>query len=162
MKLKEHEVNDFMNVADDIVDSEVFQLNKKYVQHQTSTCYEHCIRVAYYSYFISRKLKMIEFNDESLIKGALLHDLCLYDWHDKDDNEHKWHGYRHPAVAAENAEKYFGTTALEDKIIRSHMWPLTIRRVPTKREAVLVSLVDKCVAFAEAVHMPMKNAGIYC
>ena len=49
----------------------------------------------------------------SLIRGALLHDYFLYDWHDKNKPA-KFHGFTHPKIAFENAcatdyvtEKFF-------------------------------------------------------
>ena len=43
---------------------------------------------------------------ESLIRGALLHDYFLYDWHD-GEKEHNLHGFRHAERALRNAERIF-------------------------------------------------------
>ena len=37
----------------------------------------------------------------TLIKGAMLHDFYLYDWHAQDNGEHRWHGYHHAEKARE-------------------------------------------------------------
>ena len=54
-------------------------------------------------------LKLAEFfhlkvNEKALIRGALLHDYFLYDWHIKRKGHH-FHGFTHPATALRNAEK---------------------------------------------------------
>ena len=38
------------------------------------------------------------------------------------------------------------------KIIRTHMWPLTITKVPTSREAFLVCMADKLMATKEVIN----------
>ena len=37
------------------------------------------------------------------------------------------------------------------KIIETHMWPLTITKVPRSKEAFLVCFVDKIMALAETL-----------
>ena len=61
------------------------------------------------------------------------------------------HGTTHPRVAAENADRDFGLTDKEMNIIRSHMWPLTLRTMPKSKEAALVCLADKYIATKEMV-----------
>ena len=50
-----------------------------------------------------------------------------------------------------NARNYFQITKKEQNIIRSHMWPLTFRHMPTCREAVIVCLADKYCAVVESM-----------
>ena len=38
-----------------------------------------------------------------------------------------------------------------EKIIRCHMWPLTLTRVPTSRESLIVSVADKYAAIGDGV-----------
>ncbi len=55
---------------------------------------------------------------------------------------HKKHWSRHPDIAWQNASKELDLTGIETDIIRTHMFPLTIRP-PKYREGAVVTLVDK-------------------
>ena len=55
----------------------------------------------------------------------------------------------HPAKALRNANKYFDLTEREANIISSHMFPLTLTKVPKCREAVIVCITDKICATKE-------------
>ncbi len=112
---------------------------KQYIQHGTISCYQHSIAVAYYSFLFIRKLH-IRCDEAALVRGALLHDYYLYDWHEKAD-WHRWHGFHHPNTALRNASCDFALNRREKEIIRKHMWPLTIVP-PTCREAWIVNTVD--------------------
>lgn len=131
--------------------TEVCQKESLYFQHGTTTVYKHSRNVAYYSLLIAKKLEKqfnIQFNYKSLVIGAFLHDLFLYDWHKKDDS-HKWHGYRHPITASKNAKEMCHINDETKKIIETHMWPLTFRKVPQSKEAFIVCMVDKFLAVKE-------------
>ena len=121
----------------------------KYIQHGRVTCLAHCIAVAYVSYRICRALRL-KVDYDSLIRGAILHDFFLYDWHDPDPS-HKWHGFHHPFTAYRNARRLFRLTEVEKDIICSHMWPLTIRHMPRHREAVVICLADKICSLRETI-----------
>ena len=118
-----------------------------------TTVYKHSRNVAYYSLLWAKKLEKrfnIKFNYKNLIVGAFLHDLFLYDWHEKD-KLHRWHGYRHPLTASKNAREMCDANEETTKIIETHMWPLTITKVPRSKEAFLVCFVDKIMALAETL-----------
>ncbi|MCI6216072.1 MAG: hypothetical protein MR659_03160 [Mollicutes bacterium] len=53
---------------------------------------------------------------KSLVRGALLHDYFLYDWHDKK-NRLPHHAYKHPLYALKNAKKDFDISKTEANII---------------------------------------------
>lgn len=96
--------------ADDILNSDNFQKIKEHIQHGNMTVNEHCINVAKTSLRIRDKLH-IKCNKRDLIRGALLHDYFLYDWHFKDlKNPHKLHGFYHPSRALHNAQKEYTLT----------------------------------------------------
>ena len=130
---------------------EIQKLESLYFQHGTTTVYKHSRNVAFLCILIAKKLEEklhIQFNYDNLLLGAFLHDLFLYDWHEKDVS-HRLHGYRHPLTASKNARRMCNVNEEVIKIIKSHMWPLTFTKVPRSREAILVCLVDKYVAIKE-------------
>lgn len=117
-----------------------------YIQHGNVSIYAHCIHVAYVSIMLAAMLHL-RINRRAVIRGALLHDYCLYDWHIKDTS-HRWHGFTHAEKALENAERDFYLSAMERDIIRKHMFPLN-PALPGYRETTLVCLADKICALCE-------------
>ena len=77
----------------DILNSENFKGTRRHIQHGNMTVHNHVIDVAGYSLLINKKLR-IGCNKHDLIRGALLHDYFLYDWHEKD-RSHRLHGLFH-------------------------------------------------------------------
>lgn len=90
-------------------------------------------------------LIFIKINEKSLIRGALLHDYFLYDWH---KSEHRLHGFFHAKRALKNAESDFKLNDIEKNIIKRHMFPLNICP-PKYRESWIVCLADKLCAVEE-------------
>ena len=130
---------------------QVCSLQSMYFQHGTTTVLKHCRNVSYNSLVLAKKLNEkfnISFNYENLIIGAFLHDLFLYDWHEKDKT-HRLHGYTHPLTASINAKNMCNVNDEVAGIIKTHMWPLTLRKVPLSKEAIIVCLVDKLSALKE-------------
>ena len=70
---------------------------RHFVQHGGVTVYDHCLRVAAMSCRLARALDL-DVDTDALVRGALLHDYFLYDWHEKDDS-HRLHGFTHPRRA---------------------------------------------------------------
>lgn len=120
--------------------------NKNYCQHGNTTVYKHCVNVTLTSCKMVKYFKW-QINKESLIRGALLHDYFLYDWHDKDSS-HRLHGFHHPKRALENAKKDFCLNEIEENIILRHMFPLTLIP-PSTKEAWIVCIADKWCAIVE-------------
>lgn len=110
------------------------------IQHGDTTVLLHSLAVAYFSLKLAGFLRL-NYDEKSLIRGALLHDYFLYDWH-IPDKSHRLHGFYHPRVALRNAQGDLSLTGKEQDIIIHHMFPLT-PVPPHSREALLVCLVDK-------------------
>ena len=69
---------------------------REFVQHGDTTVLLHCVAVAYFSLWLVNFLH-IRCNEKSLVRGALLHDYFLYDWHTPDPS-HRLHGFHHADV----------------------------------------------------------------
>ena len=146
--------------GNDILHSRNHKSTRKAIQHGNVSVRRHAINVARYSLLINEKLG-IKCNKRDLIRGALLHDYFLYDWHDKDHiSPLRLHGFFHPGIALRNAEKEYRLSTKEKDIIRKHMWPLTI--VPPKcREAWVVSMADKYCSLMETLRIHRQHKGEY-
>ena len=138
--------------APDILQSRNFRRTKEYLQHGNMTVNSHVMNVARYSIALSDMLHIC-CNRRELIRGALLHDYFLYDWHMPDvKNPHRLHGFYHPGTALRNASREYKLTDREKDIIQKHMWPLTIVP-PMYREAWIVTMADKWCSLMETLHM---------
>lgn len=138
--------------ASDILHSENFESSKDNMQHGTISVKEHSIQVARQSILLSDRLG-IKHNRRDLVRGALLHDYFLYDWHDVDrENPHRLHGFHHPARALKNAAAEYELTDRQKEIIIKHMWPLTVKP-PMCREAWVVTAADKYCSLLETIHL---------
>ena len=147
-RLPERQRQKFMCILNEIRKTSRFDENDQYIQHGTTTVKEHCINVAQTAYFMSYRLR-IRVHEEDLIRGALLHDYFLYDWHEKC-LKNSIHGFTHPKKALTEASKDFDLTRIEEDMIRSHMFPLTVRP-PKYRESVLLCIADKICALQETI-----------
>lgn len=138
--------------AEDILQSPNFRFTREHIQHGDMTVNSHCMSVARYSLALSQRLH-INCNQRELIRGALLHDYFLYDWHDKDHiKPHNLHGFFHPGRALQNAAREYELTDRERDIIKKHMWPLTVVP-PMYRESWIVSMADKWCSVMETVRL---------
>jgi len=137
---------EFYEVVQDLIEHPIVLEMKKYPHHCTTSCYQHCLNVAYYNYKICRAFGL---DAKAAARAGIVHDLFLYDWrtHAKLTKEH-FHAMTHPRVALRNAKKYFDLNELEQEIILKHMWPLTV--IPPKSwEAFIIGMTDKYCGFFE-------------
>lgn len=134
----------------DILESENMQREKKFIQHADISCYDHSVAVAYVSVYLARRLKL-SVDIRSIVRGALLHDYFLYDWHIPDKN-HRFHGFIHAKRALDNARRDFELNRVEADIIRKHMFPLNLA-LPRYKESVIVTCADKACAFCETLEI---------
>ena len=137
-------VKEFWIIVKDILCSETVQSLKNYNHHYGSNRYEHSISVAYYSYKIS---KFLGLDHVSCARGALLHDLFLYDCRDSNAKP-KNHIKEHPKTALDNAKKLFILNDIEEDVILKHMWPITFSK-PKYLESFTVTFVDKYCSIKE-------------
>ncbi len=139
----------FLKIITEIAKSSNISSEVEYTQHGNTSCLRHSIGAAYYSYKWAIKLWKDKFAAKELIRGALLHDYFLYDWHYNAFPPNGLHGFSHPFTAWQNASKDFSLTDRESNIIKSHMFPLTLTKIPKYRESVIVTLVDKYCSLYE-------------
>ncbi len=145
--VSELEKRRFQAILREIRAKQRYDLSKQFMQHGNTSVYQHSIRVAWNSMKLAKRLPFTV-SEEELIRGALLHDYFLYDWHEKDSS-HSLHGFRHPYTALQNAESDFSLSERERNMILRHMFPL-IPIPPMCREAWILCVVDKACSVYEA------------
>lgn len=134
----------------DILNSSNMELNKKFIQHGSTSVYDHSISVTNMCLKIVDKLN-IKVDTKSLVRGALLHDYFLYDWHVKDKS-HRLHGFKHAKIAYINASKEFNLNKKEKNMILTHMFPLNLR-IPRYKESIILCVADKICATKETIEI---------
>lgn len=146
--LKLEDKVEFFHIINDIIINETVQRMKDFRQHCDTSCYEHCLHVAYYSYYLAKKLGL---DYISTARAAMIHDLFLYDWRKKyrDVTISGLHAFVHPKIALKNALEIFELNAIEQDIIAKHMWPVTLP-FPSYLETYIVTLMDKYSACRES------------
>ena len=122
------------------------------MQHGSTSVYEHSVNVAYKSLLLVENYRL-PVDKQSLVRGALLHDYFLYDWHKPHG---RWHGFKHPAIALKNATRDFKLTEIEKNLIVRHMFPLV--PIPPKNiEGGIVCMVDKWCSLKDFVAIFIKK-----
>lgn len=125
---------------------------EQFGQHHGNNTFQHCDNVARFSFYLAQKLGW-RVDEASLATGAMLHDYYLYCTRDMTISSYR-HGVGHPVTALENASQIWDLNDKERNIILSHMWPLTITKIPRSKEAFLVTLADKYCAMREFMADP--------
>jgi len=134
-----------------------FDETKNFIQHGNTSVYTHVISVAKKSIEIAEKYNL-KVDMDSMIRGALLHDYFLYDWH--DGKRERWiHGFTHPMKAYKNAKSEINLNGLERDIIIKHMFPLTILP-PRYLESWIVTFADKYVSAVETLSSRFVKVGL--
>ncbi len=141
----------------DILHSEGMQREKQYLQHGTVTTYRHSVGVALLCLRLAERLPF-RVNTRALVRGALLHDYFLYDWHEPDKS-HRLHAFHHAARAMRNAQRDFGLSRREQNMIHSHMFPLSLT-LPHYRESLILCAADKLCAIRETLPGAARRAKI--
>lgn len=137
----------------EILESKNMQKEKNFMQHGSVSVFDHSVAVTVECLKIAHKLG-IPVDQQTLIRGALLHDYFLYDWHE-NDKAHRLHGFRHAKTALINAEKEYELNDIEKNMIYCHMFPLNLR-IPKYRESIILTIADKIVATKETIEPYIK------
>ena len=154
---REENVNKLISLyGSDILDSKGMEATKGFIQHGDTSVYEHCLAVTRMSIRLANALR-VAIDMHALVRGCLLHDYFLYDWHD-GVRWHRLHGFRHPKFALRNARRDFDLNEVEEDMIRSHMFPMTISKVPHHKESVILCIADKIVSTKEVFARNSQNA----
>lgn len=132
---------EFYKLVKDILKNEEFN-ELKNISHHGISRYDHSLRVAYYTYIVSKALHL---NYVKATRGALLHDFFIDEVKDMNSVNRLT---KHPNFALENAKKHFNLSILEEDIIKTHMFPVTITP-PKYLESWLVDLIDDISAIYE-------------
>lgn len=132
--------------AGDILSSRGMAQEKQFYQHGTVTVYDHSVAVALMCLRLAGLFRL-RTDTRTLVRGALLHDYFLYDWHVKVKGR-PLHGFWHARLAMANAQRDFGLNPVERNMILSHMFPMN-RTLPRYRESVLLCTADKVCAARE-------------
>lgn len=117
------------------------------IQHGDTECLVHTVAVVCCALAIAKRFG-IRIDKSSLVRGGILHDYFLYDWHDGKP-QRMIHGFTHPSEALRQAEMDFELNDIERDIIKKHMFPLTVIP-PRYREGWLICMADKICAIKEA------------
>ena len=142
-------LREMCELGEDVLKSGKMQALRTFIQHGAVTRYEHCLSVCYIALKLADKLHA-DVDRRSMVRGALLHDFFMYDWHDPG-NLRLLHGFTHAKEALSNARKQFELNEVECDVIQKHMFPLNIA-LPKYWETVLVSAADKISAVLETMH----------
>lgn len=137
---------EFITIIDDILNNKTVIEMKNFRQHYSTSCFDHCLIASYYCYKICKKLDL---DYISCVRAAMLHDLFLYNWRERQPDRKGLHAFTHPYTAYENASNLFNLNSIEKDVIIKHMWPLTIY-LPKYKESYILTLVDKYCAITES------------
>ena len=149
--LKKERKERFDEITGEYLCSPIVTSMDQFAQHGNTSTLGHSENVAWVSFLVNEKLHL-NADEKTLVEAAILHDFYLYDWHDGKP-ERKRHGLDHPDIACENAKKQFDISEDVQNAVRSHMWPLTVKKIPKSKEAVILCLVDKYCALVETMRL---------
>ena len=139
--MNNYDNNEFEKLIIPILENKDFMKVKEKSHHGINR-FEHLLRVSYYSYKITKFLRL---NYKETTRAALLHDFFV----DETDDHSQIKALRkHPTYALENAKKYFDLTEREEDIIKTHMFPVTFTP-PKYLESWIVDIIDDVASVYE-------------
>lgn len=146
-KLKEESFylnKEFNSIITDIINHDDFQKMKN-ITHHGITRFNHSLRVSYYTYLVTKKLKL---NYVESTRAALLHDFFT---DETSEMKTKKALREHPKIALENSKKYFELSDMQEDIILKHMYPITTK-MPKYKESWIVDVVDDVASLYERTY----------
>lgn len=151
-KLKEESFylnKEFNSIITDIINNKEFQKMKK-ITHHGITRFNHSLRVSYYTYLVTKKLKL---NYIDATRAALLHDF----FSDETENMKTKKALKeHPKIALDNSKKYYELSKMQEDIILKHMYPITTK-MPKYKESWIVDIVDDVASLYERTYSVNKQ-----
>jgi len=151
-KLKDEQ---YIYIVKDIIDNEEFNKTKE-IGHHGLNRFDHCLRVSYYSYKISKFLRL---DYDKVARAGLLHDFFFVDNNNVDITKRLDVLINHPKYAITNSKRYFELSDKEEDMIASHMFPVSFK-LPRYMESWVVDIVDNVVAVGEALYSTRKYLGV--
>lgn len=146
------ENNEYKKYVYDILDNKEFcKLSE--ITHHGSNRLDHSLRVSYWSYKISKALRL---DCEKVSRAALLHDFFLEDNISLEKKDRVVTMVKHPEYALNNSKKYFELSEMEEDIILTHMFPIG-KRVPKYFESWIVDIVDDVISVYERSYNARKK-----
>ena len=134
---------EFYEIIKDLINDPTVLQMKNYKQHYDTSCYDHCLEVAFWSYIFCKEHNL---DYVAVARAAMLHDLFLYDWRHSRKMLKGWHAFIHPKIALKNALTVCDLTEKEQDIILKHMWPVTLFQLPKYKESYVITFADKLSA----------------
>lgn len=141
--------DEFCNLIEPIKSQNKYQKLKE-IKHHGITRYEHSLRVAYYSYVITKALRL---NYKETTEAALLHDFFINEVKDKNALARL---RQHPSYAVENASEIINLSEKQIDIIKTHMFPITFTP-PKYLESWIVDIVDDVASIYERANNIRKH-----
>ncbi|HRU95956.1 MAG TPA: HDIG domain-containing protein [Ruminococcus sp.] len=153
---KELRSTSYYSCVDDIIGCRELDRLKDITHHISTTRFQHCVNVSYYSYIICRKLRL---DARSAARAGLLHDLFYYnrkEYNSTREKKQPSHSSMHSQIALENAMLITEINPVEKDMIEKHMWPVT-RPKPKYKETYIITIVDKYCAVMEFCVPKLQN-----
>lgn len=147
--------NEYMSIVSDIIENEEFNKTKAIMHHGLNR-FDHCMRVSYYAYKVTKLLKL---GYHEVARAGLLHDFFFVDNSEVDATKRLDVLINHPKYALANSKRNFSLTDKEEDIIASHMFPVSLK-TPKYIESWIVDIVDNVVAIGEAFYATRKHVGV--
>lgn len=154
-KVHDFDKAEFEEAINEVIANEDVRRMIGFNHHSHTNCFKHSLHVAYYNY---KLCKFFGLDAKAAARAGMLHDLFLYDWHERRVHlDNTLHGFSHPYTALHNAKKNFELSDKEQDIIEKHMFPLT-PRFPKYKETVIIILTDKFCSVCEVMDRFFKKA----